>query len=215
MYLGYNKMVKKIQINISNRTYYSLIAIGLLVLVAGIFVVNAYGTSNPPVFGHSWEEVACSNCIDAGNIGNIGACSNICTDAQGLADCSQCDSRFLQSETDPTIPSGFIVVKSYNSKGFFFIRDDYPQVSFNAFPDDRPDFYCDFRLSGGNAQIRARAGAGCIGPWVASTQQAECITGGGSMRCRLGMEEMWGDSAPGGTSWKNLWDSKPFNFRPF
>ncbi len=48
-------MVKKIQINMSNKSFYSLIVFGVLIL-AGIGVY-AYGTSNPAVFGHSAGEI--------------------------------------------------------------------------------------------------------------------------------------------------------------
>ena len=47
--------MKRVNINLSNRILYSLITIGILILLGiGVF---AYGTSNPPVFGHSAGEI--------------------------------------------------------------------------------------------------------------------------------------------------------------
>jgi len=45
----------KIEVNIEKRYAYGII--GLLILVFGFLVVNAYGTSTPAVFGHSAEEI--------------------------------------------------------------------------------------------------------------------------------------------------------------
>ena len=45
----------KIEVNLEKR--YAYLIIGLLILVFGFFVVNAYGTSNPAVFGHSAGEL--------------------------------------------------------------------------------------------------------------------------------------------------------------
>ena len=49
-------MVKKIQINMSNKSFYMFVMVGLIVLVVG--VVYAYGGSNPSVMGHSIDEIA-------------------------------------------------------------------------------------------------------------------------------------------------------------
>ena len=46
---------KRVEINFSNRFIYTVVALAVLVLIA--LGVNAYGTSNPPVMGHSFEEL--------------------------------------------------------------------------------------------------------------------------------------------------------------
>lgn len=46
----------RITININKR--YAYVLIGLLILSAGIFIVNAYGGNQPSVAGHSINEVA-------------------------------------------------------------------------------------------------------------------------------------------------------------
>jgi len=56
------KRGRKIQINFTNRWLYTFIAIGILAAVG--IGVYAYGTSNPPVFGHSMGELAApSGCV--------------------------------------------------------------------------------------------------------------------------------------------------------
>jgi len=45
----------KLEVNIEKRYAYGII--GLLILVFGFLVVNAYGTSTPAVFGHSAGEI--------------------------------------------------------------------------------------------------------------------------------------------------------------
>ena len=44
-----------VNINISNKAVYTIIALAIVVVVA--VGINAYGTSNPPVMGHSFEEL--------------------------------------------------------------------------------------------------------------------------------------------------------------
>jgi len=47
--------MKKVIINLSNRTFYTLISIGVLVLLGvGVY---AFGTNDPSVFGHSIGEI--------------------------------------------------------------------------------------------------------------------------------------------------------------
>ena len=58
------KMVKKIQINLSNKTYYTLIVIGVIVLL-GIIV---YAVAPNP--GHTWGEIECPGCITTADIGD-------------------------------------------------------------------------------------------------------------------------------------------------
>ncbi|HDL02384.1 MAG TPA: hypothetical protein ENH20_00955 [Candidatus Pacearchaeota archaeon] len=48
-------MVRQIQINLSNKVFYTLVS--MVALVLGIFLVNAYGTNDPTVFGHSSGEI--------------------------------------------------------------------------------------------------------------------------------------------------------------
>ena len=48
-------MVRKIQINMSNKSFYSLAVIGVLVLLG--IGVYAYGGSNPAIHGHSLSEL--------------------------------------------------------------------------------------------------------------------------------------------------------------
>ena len=45
----------KVNFNLKKEYVYGII--GLLILATGFFVVNAYGTSNPAVFGHSAGEI--------------------------------------------------------------------------------------------------------------------------------------------------------------
>ncbi|MBU2562346.1 MAG: hypothetical protein KKF68_01670 [Nanoarchaeota archaeon] len=47
--------MKKLVINLSNKTFYTLIAVGAILLLG--IGVYAYGTTNPAVFGHSSGEV--------------------------------------------------------------------------------------------------------------------------------------------------------------
>ena len=56
-------------VNIKKKHVY--FAVGLLIILTGVFFVNAYGTSNPSAFGHTASE------IDYSDI----ACGNICNDA--------------------------------------------------------------------------------------------------------------------------------------
>lgn len=45
----------KIEVNITKRYFFALLPIVLV--LAAVFVVNAYGTNNPPVFGHTPGEI--------------------------------------------------------------------------------------------------------------------------------------------------------------
>lgn len=45
----------KIEVNLEKKYFYSILAV--IIIVGGVFVVNAYGTNNPQVFGHSSGEV--------------------------------------------------------------------------------------------------------------------------------------------------------------
>ena len=45
----------KLEVNISKK--YFFIILGVLLLLIGVLLVNAYGTNDPPVFGHSVEEL--------------------------------------------------------------------------------------------------------------------------------------------------------------
>ena len=56
--INFNLFKKKVVINMTNRAFYSFIVFGVLILLfTGFFVVNAYGTNNPAVFGHSAGEI--------------------------------------------------------------------------------------------------------------------------------------------------------------
>lgn len=48
-------MVKQIQINLSNKMFYTFILIGILIMLG--WAVFAYGGNNPPVIGHSAGEI--------------------------------------------------------------------------------------------------------------------------------------------------------------
>ena len=48
-------MVKRVRIDMSDRLFYTLVVVGLTIL--SVAVVYGYGTTNPPVFGHSLEEL--------------------------------------------------------------------------------------------------------------------------------------------------------------
>ena len=48
-------MVKKIQVNMSNKLFYTFVTIGLMIL--SVILVYAYGGSNPAVHGHSVGEL--------------------------------------------------------------------------------------------------------------------------------------------------------------
>jgi hypothetical protein len=56
-------MVRKIQINISNKVFYAFVTLGVLIILS--VATYAYGTFSPTVFGHSGGE------LDLG-VNNIG-----------------------------------------------------------------------------------------------------------------------------------------------
>ena len=62
--------MKKLVINFSNKTFYTLVTI--CVLVFGGFAVYAYGTSSPLVLGHSVGELDLSPIIISGENVGIG-----------------------------------------------------------------------------------------------------------------------------------------------
>ena len=45
----------KLEVNIEKKYAYTIL--GLLLIIIGIVAVNAYGTNNPPIFGHSINEI--------------------------------------------------------------------------------------------------------------------------------------------------------------
>ena len=49
-------MVKRIQINVSDKAFYSLILVGVLLIVGSVYAYNS-GVNNPSVFGHSGDEI--------------------------------------------------------------------------------------------------------------------------------------------------------------
>ena len=65
-------MVKGIKIGMSNKSFYSLIVIGVLILVGSVY---AYGTSSPSVMGHSVGELNMGPIRVSGNSVGIGTSS--------------------------------------------------------------------------------------------------------------------------------------------
>lgn len=74
-------MVKKIQINMSNKSFYSLIVFGVLALVC--IGVYAYGGSNPAIHGHSINELAPPVGCSAGQVLGWSGTSWQCVDNEG------------------------------------------------------------------------------------------------------------------------------------
>lgn len=68
----------RITVNINKR--YAYLIIGLLILTAGIFIVNAYGGNQPSVVGHSINEVAPpTDCADTQVLSYYKTSGWICT----------------------------------------------------------------------------------------------------------------------------------------
>ena len=70
-------MVKKIQINLSDRTSYTLIAlVSIILLGVGVY---AYGTSSPSTFGHSLGEIAPPTGCNSGQVLSWSGTAWVCT----------------------------------------------------------------------------------------------------------------------------------------
>ncbi len=115
-----------IQINLSNRLLYTILAIGVL-LIAGIGVY-AYGTSDPPTFGHSAGEIDEEDPTVNAYVKDKASCvaitgsADLCdgNDAGGIADTSadticagtsmyldgdgNCDTLYTDTDTDTWRP---------------------------------------------------------------------------------------------------------------
>ncbi|MBU2562347.1 MAG: hypothetical protein KKF68_01675 [Nanoarchaeota archaeon] len=99
--------MKKVTISLSNKTFYTLIAVGVILLLG--IGVYAYGTTNPAVFGHSSGEITVDNTLCTQVTGH--ACgyddnSGVNTDNQTLSVSGQTLS--ITSGNSITLPTNVV-----------------------------------------------------------------------------------------------------------
>jgi len=104
------KVVKKIELNIPNRVFYSILTLVVISLVSvGVY---AYGTTNPPVLGHTMGELhpSCSGLVYSSGTDNSWNCIPTppsCTGTGKALQMSIGSGGYIWSCADvPSCPSG-------------------------------------------------------------------------------------------------------------
>lgn len=164
----------RITVNINKK--YAYVLIGLLILSAGIFIVNAFGGNQPSVAGHSVEEIDWSKSINKLNVNEIclnGKCINNWSDLEeetlinGVHVKSQC------------IASSGIIVGSGSNKFCRFLQSSCPSgwTQYNSWSET---------VQGSSNYISEYDGGGCpIDETSCKIRTDTCTTG----------SHIWADTA--------------------
>ena len=116
-----------IQIHLSDKFFYTLVAIGILIVVA--IGVYAYGTSDPSTFGHSAAELEEADPTVLASVKDGVAWSELSGIPAGFADGVDNEGAGTGTETDPTVMSWAKTNNPDIPLGSLVLYDEYHHTS--------------------------------------------------------------------------------------
>ncbi|MBU2053028.1 MAG: hypothetical protein KJ721_02165 [Nanoarchaeota archaeon] len=151
----------KIEVNIEKRYTYAIF--GVLFLALGIFIVNAYGTSNPAVVGHSAGEIVEADPTVLASVKDGVSWSEISSIPAGFADGVDDGASSIAWSSITGKPAGF-------ADGVDDVGSETPHGLYG---------WCEQGSSPGNYGCTALSPAYCSGPW---NRACTCPSGGYTMK---------------------------------